>query len=152
MKTAIGTFPLLLGIPSYAYYVRSVYQRKTIPHVYSWLIWAVLATIGYIAQVSTHAGPGAWNTGFTAIVCFIVFLVSLKYGEHKLSRSWMIGDRESDVMTGVNAGTKTILVKTGVPTVKSPQATKSFPSLLEAIEFIASQKQILFQYKTRAHS
>jgi D,D-heptose 1,7-bisphosphate phosphatase len=30
-----------------------------------------------------------------------------------LTKSWMIGDRTSDVQTGITAGTKTILVKTG---------------------------------------
>lgn len=53
-----------------------------------------------------------------------------------LANSWMIGDRPSDVMTGVNAGTKTILVKTGVPTVECDQATATLPSLLEAVEYI----------------
>lgn len=57
-----------------------------------------------------------------------------------LKNSWMIGDRPTDVKTGVNAGTKTILVKTGVPTVVAPEATKVFPSLLEAVEYIASQE------------
>jgi D-glycero-D-manno-heptose 1,7-bisphosphate phosphatase len=54
-----------------------------------------------------------------------------------LARSWMIGDRPSDVMTGVNAGTKTILVKTGVPTVVCDQATIMLPSLLEAVQYVA---------------
>jgi D-glycero-D-manno-heptose 1,7-bisphosphate phosphatase len=54
-----------------------------------------------------------------------------------LSQSWMIGDRPTDVMTGVHAGTKTILVKTGVPTVESDQATATLPSLLEAADYIA---------------
>lgn len=53
-----------------------------------------------------------------------------------LAHSWMIGDRPSDVMTGINAGTKAILVKTGVPTVESDQATATVPSLLEAVQFI----------------
>lgn len=57
-----------------------------------------------------------------------------------LANSWMIGDRVSDVMTGVNAGTKTILVKTGVPTVESAETTLTCPSLLEAIQYIASQE------------
>jgi ribonucleotide monophosphatase NagD (HAD superfamily) len=47
----------------------------------------------------------------------------------------MIGDKHSDVMTGVNAGTKTILVKTGVPTFEAPEATFTAPTLLEAIEY-----------------
>jgi D-glycero-D-manno-heptose 1,7-bisphosphate phosphatase len=54
-----------------------------------------------------------------------------------LTGSWMIGDRPSDVMTGVNAGTQTILVKTGVPTVESDQAAATVPSLLEAAQYIA---------------
>ena len=53
-----------------------------------------------------------------------------------LPHSWMIGDRPSDVMTGINAGTKTILVKTGVPTVEAQEATFTAPSLLEAVAYI----------------
>jgi D-glycero-D-manno-heptose 1,7-bisphosphate phosphatase len=58
-----------------------------------------------------------------------------------LANSWMIGDRPSDVMTGVNAGTKTSLVLSGVPTVESDQATVTLPTLLEAVEYIARQGQ-----------
>lgn len=54
-----------------------------------------------------------------------------------LAHSWMIGDRPSDVLAGINAGTKAILVKTGVPTVICRQATATLPSLLEATEYIA---------------
>ncbi len=55
-----------------------------------------------------------------------------------LRSSWMIGDRTSDILTGVGAGTKTILVKTGVPSVESSEATATVPSLLEAIQYILS--------------
>lgn len=57
-----------------------------------------------------------------------------------LEHSWMVGDRPSDVMTGVNAGTNSILVKTGVPTVESDQATVILPSLLEAVRYIADHQ------------
>lgn len=53
-----------------------------------------------------------------------------------LRESWMVGDRTSDVETGINAGTKTILVKTGVPTVESGDATFTAPTLLEAAQYI----------------
>jgi len=58
-----------------------------------------------------------------------------KYGID-LAESWLIGDRPSDVMTGVNAGAMAILVKTGVPTVESEHATATVPSLLEAVQYI----------------
>jgi len=54
-----------------------------------------------------------------------------------LANSYMIGDRPSDVMTGFNAGVKSILVRTGVPTVESDQAVYTAPSLLEAVHYIA---------------
>jgi D-glycero-D-manno-heptose 1,7-bisphosphate phosphatase len=53
-----------------------------------------------------------------------------------LTASWMVGDRPTDVMTGVNAGTRTVLVRTGVPTVESDKATATRPSLLEAVMYI----------------
>lgn len=56
-----------------------------------------------------------------------------------LKESWTIGDRESDVMAGVNAGTKTILVQTGLEAVESTQATVTAPSLLEAVQYLAKK-------------
>jgi histidinol-phosphate phosphatase family protein len=55
-----------------------------------------------------------------------------------LANSYMIGDRESDIMAGVNAGTKTILVQTGNEPVVSDEATYIAKDLLEAIQYIAS--------------
>lgn len=57
-----------------------------------------------------------------------------------LSKSWMIGDRSSDVMTGVNAGVRSILVMTGVPTVESDEAMYTAHTLLEAVKYIASNQ------------
>lgn len=65
-----------------------------------------------------------------------MLLQAAKEYDINLSESWMIGDRPSDVMTGVNAGTKTILVRSGVPDVTSAEATFTAPSLLEAVQYI----------------
>lgn len=54
-----------------------------------------------------------------------------------LENSWMIGDRESDILAGKNAGTKTILVKTANIPVESKDATYTAPNLLDAVEYIA---------------
>jgi ribonucleotide monophosphatase NagD (HAD superfamily) len=39
-------------------------------------------------------------------------------------------------MTGINAGTKTILVKTGNPNIAAEKATFAANTLLEAVRFI----------------
>jgi len=48
---------------------------------------------------------------------------------------YMIGDRESDIMAGINAGTKTILVKTANVPVSAPQATYIAANLLDAVNY-----------------
>jgi histidinol-phosphate phosphatase family protein len=53
-----------------------------------------------------------------------------------LANSWMIGDRLSDIQTGINAGTKTILVQTGA-IHDAPEATFVAKDLLEAAQYIA---------------
>lgn len=56
-----------------------------------------------------------------------------------LAQSYMIGDRESDILTGVHAGTKTILVQTGNSPVHSKKATYTAPDILAAVRYIAAQ-------------
>ncbi len=65
-----------------------------------------------------------------------------KYGID-LSESWMVGDRHTDVLTGVSAGTKTALVLTGEPNVEAPEADFIGRDLLEFAQyFAASRKKI----------
>ncbi len=57
-----------------------------------------------------------------------------------LASSWMVGDRSTDIETGVNAGTRTILVQTGNVKVKSGKATHTAPDLLDAVDYIATHR------------
>ncbi len=58
-----------------------------------------------------------------------------------LHNSWMIGDRVTDVMTGINAGTKTILVKSGALQDDCKDADYTASTLLDAIEHIEYEDQ-----------
>lgn len=55
-----------------------------------------------------------------------------------LNDSYTVGDRQSDIQTGINAGTRTILVKTGNTPVISEEATYTAEDLLDAVEYIAA--------------
>lgn len=54
-----------------------------------------------------------------------------------LAESWMIGDRLTDVKTGINAGTKTILVQTGSAS-EAPGATYVAKDLLDAADYVSN--------------
>ena len=49
---------------------------------------------------------------------------------------YMVGDRESDINAGINAGIKTILVKTANVPVVAEQATYTALNLLEAVRYV----------------
>jgi D,D-heptose 1,7-bisphosphate phosphatase len=53
-----------------------------------------------------------------------------------LRQCWMIGDNESDILTGKNAGCKTIQVMTGEAKIPSEKANFVAKNLLEANYFI----------------
>lgn len=56
-----------------------------------------------------------------------------------LADSWMVGDRQSDILAGIAAGTKTVLVETANIPVSSAEATFTAPHLLDAIRYIVSR-------------
>jgi histidinol-phosphate phosphatase family protein len=60
-----------------------------------------------------------------------------------LHNSWTVGDRLTDVMTGINAGTKTILVKSGALKDDSEKADYTATTLLDAVDYIEHQDNVL---------
>lgn len=84
-KELLAVIATILSIISYIPYIRDIIKGKTKPHAFSWLVWATLVAIGFFGQIADNAGPGAWVIGSTAILCFIVFLFSLKRGEKNIT-------------------------------------------------------------------
>ena len=82
----IGFSAVLLGIVSQGIYLRSIFQGKTKPHLFTWLVWTIIAGIGYAAQVFDNAGPGSWVMGVTSLACALTALLCLKYGEKTFTR------------------------------------------------------------------
>jgi len=86
VRIFLGIFATFIAIISYIPYVRDIFLGKTNPHSFSWLIWGILMTVGFAAQLNDNGGPGAWVIGFSAIISFLIFGLSLKYGEKNISK------------------------------------------------------------------
>ncbi|MBI3441095.1 MAG: hypothetical protein HY052_04730 [Proteobacteria bacterium] len=78
---------ILMMICSRANYFNSIFLNKTHPHAFSWLIWGVISSIGFAAQVAEGAGVGSWARGFSATTCFILVIISMFKGERTIKRS-----------------------------------------------------------------
>ncbi|HVX24416.1 MAG TPA: hypothetical protein VG992_03695 [Candidatus Saccharimonadales bacterium] len=85
MKTALGLCAVLIAFISYVPYLRNIFRGKTKPHAFSWLIWGLLTGIAFFAQLRDHGAAGAWVTGFTAVVCLIIFLAALRVGKKNIA-------------------------------------------------------------------
>lgn len=82
-----GIISVVFAVVAYPPYLKSVLQKKTKPHVFSWVIWTLLTWIAFTIQVVAGAGPGAWATGITALCTTIIAAFSLKHGEKNITRS-----------------------------------------------------------------
>jgi hypothetical protein len=86
-KLLFGTLSIIPAAIAYFIYFKHMLAGKTKPHAFSWLIWGLLAANGFIAQVSAHAGIGAWTTGITSVASFAVFAFALHLGTTNATQS-----------------------------------------------------------------
>lgn len=87
LKIIIAVISILMTLIGYSYYFRDIFAGKTKPHAFSWLVWASLTAIAFAGQMSENAGPGAWITGLTACISFVIFGLAIKKGEKNITLS-----------------------------------------------------------------
>lgn len=87
MKYALGASSIALGVLAYGIYIRKTVREGGIePHPFSWLLWAVVTAVAYFVQKGNGGSAGSWVTGFTAVVCLMIGLLTLFKNEWKFSR------------------------------------------------------------------
>ena len=79
-KLILGTISFLIPIIGIIPYIANIIKGKTVAHVYTWLIWAILQTIAFVAQIKNGAGFGAAYGMAGLLVCYSVVFLSLKNG------------------------------------------------------------------------
>ena len=79
-KTLVGLIAVALTLLAYIPYIVDILKEKTRPHLYSWLLWAIVTAIVFALQITNHAGAGSYTTLTSALICFLVISISLKKG------------------------------------------------------------------------
>lgn len=86
-KEFLGALALILGLCAVLPYLYGIIKGKTKPHVFTWIIWAILPGITFFAQVLNGGGPGAWATGAASLVNLIIAICAWRIGEKDIKRS-----------------------------------------------------------------
>ena len=85
-STLFGLISLIIGLFGYYVYIKAMVKGQNQPHLFSWLIWAIISAIIFVAQFTNHSGAGSWAAGITTLGCLSICFLSLKYGEKKITR------------------------------------------------------------------
>ena len=75
-KELLSFTAIALTFIAFIPYIRSIQQGKTKPHVFSWIIWAAVTFIVFLAQLSDKGGAGAWPIGVSGIITLYVAILA----------------------------------------------------------------------------
>ena len=77
IKEVLSGIAFIVTIALFAVYIRSIRVAETVPHVFSWIIWAGGTLIVFFAQLAGGGGVGAWPIGFSG--CITGYIAYLAY-------------------------------------------------------------------------
>jgi len=68
-------------------YLRDIFRGKTKPHAYTWLVWTITQGTAVAGLIKGKGGWGALTLIIGIVFCFLIFLLSLKYGTRNITKS-----------------------------------------------------------------
>lgn len=80
LKEIFGIVAILLAIANYLPYLIGSITGKITPHIFTWSLWFILTSVAFYAQITSGGGIGAFATGTTAFIIFLITIVSLRSG------------------------------------------------------------------------
>jgi hypothetical protein len=78
-KEAFGALAIVVTLFAFLPYIRSIRLGRTRPHLFSWLIWGLMTTIMFFAQLDAKGGAGAWPTGIAAALTFYIAVLAFRF-------------------------------------------------------------------------
>jgi hypothetical protein len=85
-KSLLSATAIVLTFAGYTPYIRDLIKQKIRPHIFSWLVWAIVTAVIFALQISAGGGPGAYVTLAVAVLIVFVFLLSLRNGDRDIKR------------------------------------------------------------------
>lgn len=87
LKEILSLIGVALSIYGLIPYYRGIFARTAKPHVFTWLIFALVTGIATAVQLSEDAGAGTWILATNAFLCLTITILALKFGEKDIRRS-----------------------------------------------------------------
>lgn len=86
-KIIIWILTVVTVFYGYGKYIIDTINGKTKPHVYSWIVFTILASISFLIQYNDGAWPWAWALWSSTITTFIIAILAFFYGTRNITTS-----------------------------------------------------------------
>ncbi len=77
-KPLLSVLATLLTFIAFYPYIKSIYQKKITPHVFSWVIWGSTTLIVFFAQYEAKGGIGTIPIGISGLITFFIAYLSYR--------------------------------------------------------------------------
>lgn len=85
MKEIIGFITVILSFIALVPYIVDIFKNKTKPHIFTWLVWAIVTILAFVGQWQKGGGAGSWTTGITGIITIFIAFISIKKGSRDIT-------------------------------------------------------------------
>jgi hypothetical protein len=82
-----ASIAVILDIFGYYPYLKDTIKKKTTPHLYSWLVWAITQGTATVALIYGGGNFAALSLMIGTVLVLVVFFLSFKYGTRNITRS-----------------------------------------------------------------
>ena len=87
IKQSLSVIAFMVTVALFTDYIRSVRVAQTVPHVFSWMIWAAGTLMVCFAQLADGGGVGALPIGFSGCLTgYIAYLAHAKRHQSSIKR------------------------------------------------------------------
>ena len=87
LKTILWIITIIIGIYWYYDYIVDTLNKKTTPHLFSWIVFVIMDTIAFLIQIWDNAWPWAWWTLITGVMAFFIVILALRNWEKNITNS-----------------------------------------------------------------
>lgn len=90
-KEIFSAIAIAITFIAFIPYILSIHQGKTKPHAFSWIIWASVTFIVFLATLTDKGGAGAWPIGVSGLITlYVAFLAYTKKSNRMISNiDWL---------------------------------------------------------------
>lgn len=85
IKVFLALSAAALALLAYIPYLANLLKGRTMPHAFSWLVWAIISGVVFWAQFTGGAGIASFAVGITTGICVLIFFWALAKGDRKYS-------------------------------------------------------------------